>query len=293
MLPAVAQSIIPMEKSYFDESRNRSIPATLWVSSKEEAQPLIIYSHGWNRIDSHEARYRKRWIREILLNEGYNVCSVEHKDDNLHLIGRRAEDIAYVINQLRRDTLLGDYMQSAPMGIMGFSKESATCISTIGGRLRELSVDEDEFTKDLGEKHIGEINAYHNDKSFSIPEIRAAVLLQPGWLRRFDRESLAQITAPVLVLDKKNEESIELCFREWMTANENVKKVDLPGSSHYVLLDEPTERDKCEMPEELYYMLFEEGMECIDRKEVHQTSAEKIVKFFDQHVRCTPFLSSK
>ncbi len=286
MMPLVSQSsTTQIEKSYFNETRNRNIPVTLWLSSEDKAQPLIIYSHGWNRVDSHEARYRKGWIREILLNNGYNVCSIEHKDDNVHLLGRRAEDIAFIIDQLSRSALLGRYVESAPIGIMGFSKGGATCISAIGGKLRELNVDEDEFTKDLGQEHIDKINRYHENRDFSISRVKAAVLLQPGWLRRFDQESLAKVAVPVLALDKINEESVEVCFKKWMSSNENVKKIDLPGQSHFVLLDEPTEFDKRDLPNDLYFTLFEEGMEGVDRKEVHHTSADEIVSFFDKHLK--------
>ncbi|HEV8052327.1 MAG TPA: hypothetical protein VGP47_07525 [Parachlamydiaceae bacterium] len=279
-------TIIQREKLYFDAARERPLDTTFWYDSKNKTRPLIIFSHGWNRTSEPYARFRKQWVRECLIKAGYNYLAIEHRDDNFHFIKRRVQDIAFIIDQLKKDNTFEEYMKTASIGITGFSKGGATALATVGARFRTLNVDEDDFTKyHLGNEVIEILNLEQANKDLSIDGIKAAVLLQPGWILRYSTESLAKINVPVLVLDKENEDPIENCFKQWTQTNDNVKKILLPGNSHFVLLDPPTSNDKNHMPPETYFELFESGMEGVDREEVHRDSARKIVDFFDRHLK--------
>ena len=111
---------------YFDASRDRKIPVAFYYNKSLAftKMPVVIFSHGYGR-NNPDSNLDYNYLLSNLAEKGYFVASIQHEiptDDLVPLEGksqvvrrpnwdRGAENILFVLNQLKRDFTTLNYQK--------------------------------------------------------------------------------------------------------------------------------------------------------------------------------------
>ena len=117
--------------TYFDQTRNRKIPAAIYqpLNQKKLNKIPVIFSHGWGE-NQGGAYFDYSYLTEFLASKGYFVVSIQHElstDEMLAMEGhlkitrkpnweRGAQNIHYVLSKMKRDFPNLDYQKLALIG---------------------------------------------------------------------------------------------------------------------------------------------------------------------------------
>ena len=136
---------------FFDATRNRAIPAELYLPSKEKKAKVAIVSHGYGFNKGGDNRAYS-YLTEALAASGYLVASIQHElptDDLLPLTGvpqvvrrpnweRGATNIYFVLGELRKKFPRANYQRVTLIGhsnggdmSMLFAHQHPTLISKV------------------------------------------------------------------------------------------------------------------------------------------------------------------
>jgi predicted dienelactone hydrolase len=281
------------------------------MASSPTKLPLIVLSHG-----TGGAAMGLAWLAESLAADGYIVAAVNHHgntgaEPTPQLQGTlvwwdRPQDLSVLIDRLLADPQWGARIDTARIGVAGFSIGGYTALASVGARLSRAQWDkfcsdpanapscklppevsskfpegeaERLWTKDQRVRDA----AAHMDDDYRDPRIKAAFAIAPVVGAAVRRESLNAITVPVhIVVGSDDDQAIPSFNAEPMAKCIPNAILDiLPKVSHYSFLPTCNDRGKTYVKE-----LCTDPVG-IDREILHQKIAARAIEFFSQPLRAS------
>ena len=259
------------------------------------AYPLIMLSHGTggNRIS-------QMWLACELASNGYIVAAVDHHGNTLDnkipvnfvKVWDRPMDISFAIDQLLVDAQWASVIDTAHIGMAGFSLGGYTTIGIAGGvldynLLNEFSkTEEGKIEFDLPE--LGDVsslittdiiesgNQKYND--LKDDRISAFVAMAPAIGQGFNRtDQFEQVDQSLLIIGAHSDERtpVHTNAKHYHELINGSQYIELDGEvGHYVFMNEATGGLKRNAP-----IVFQDD-KSINRQDIHQEVSKTIVAFF-------------
>ncbi|QOC24100.1 prolyl oligopeptidase family serine peptidase [Wenzhouxiangella sp. AB-CW3] len=274
------------------------------LSESEDRYPLVLLSHGTGGAGIH-----LMWLATVLAENGYIVAAVNHHGntsagenyapEGFLLWWERTRDLSAVLDHLLEDSEFADRIDPMRVGAAGFSLGGYTVISLAGGLTsleafeafcdgpeRDATCDpQEEFpgapsamAEVLNEPHVQESLAEH-DSSFRDDRFAAVYAIAPALGGAFTELGLMPIVIPVGILGAANDDiaPVETNARHFADHIEGAELHVLEDAGHYSFLSRCTDSGRERL-----------GMFCRDgggsRDDIHQNAADRVVRFFDQHM---------
>jgi predicted dienelactone hydrolase len=262
--------------------------------------PLVLLSHGFGGV----AR-QLTWLGAALARHGVIVVAVDHPGTNgrdgvtaegAYAPWERAGDLKAALDLVLADPVLAPRIDTARIGVAGFSIGGFTGLLEAGGRpdfdrfLRfcdsprrdaicdpqlEFPLDIHEQAQVLAEPAMREISARRTD-DFRDPRVRSAFLIAPAVGQAFDRASLKHIRIPVeIILGESDPIAPPRTNGEYMAGLiPHARLKVLPGVRHYDFLSE--------CGEEGLRMATAYCADAVGRAQTHATTTAEAISFFDR-----------
>lgn len=280
------------------------------AAPRKEPAPLIVLSHG-----TGGSALQMMWLGRRLADAGFMVAAVDHHGNTgaeekpdprgFRMIWERARDLSAVIDSVLADPQFGPLVDEERIAVAGFSLGGYTVLAVAGavldiGRFRAFCAgpdadptcgDQPEFreatdrfeamlAKDpaLAARAMADAGANYRD-----PRVRAVFALAPAPGSALDPASLAAIEIPVYILAGDADVTAPIATNAQVLADAipGARFEPVPGVGHYVFLDVCTEKGN------QYGPLCIDG-EGIDREQVHQGAAVRVIAFFQDSLGFTP-----
>jgi len=266
-------SVEPTSNNFrlLQEARN----APLTPSMKK--LPLIVVSHG-----PKSDRYALTWLQEILAANGYIVAAPDHFGDTIYLHRseeslkqwERPKDITYVIDQVLNDPFFKQHVDPEKIGFIGYLTGGLTGVWLAGGRATQYpmpQVNPQELDDCITQAMLDKIDFTKAQKSYEDKRIKAELLLAPSYGQAFDKNGLARVDIPMLILNLEKNKAAP--------SKENAQYLaDYIKSSGLKILPGDTER--LVFPKKL---CPQKGLETNDR--TLEEIADNTLKFFDKYLK--------
>jgi predicted dienelactone hydrolase len=273
------------------------------ISNAHKHYPFIFLSHGYGGDWSGNS-----WIAELLAAHGFIVGAIDHYGNTHYNMllqwsirpFARAQDISFVLDQLRQDPVWGPKIDINKIGMIGFSQGGAAGLWLAGARAnftdieKELllaGVSKEDFAKlsfadkDQLEKIIANLSYEEANGFFKDDRIKAVFLMAPGLGGEnsyFKPAGLAAITIPVYIIAGAADEIVPIKSNAefFATHINNAQLTILPGNvSHWVFMNRGTELGKKLLP----HLTIDDAS--IDRAAIHKQVGNLAVQFFKQSLR--------
>lgn len=256
--------------------------------------PLVLLSHG-----AMGAAVNYSWIAEALARHGYVVLGVSHFGEspafgpstvnpmNVSHFGDRTRDFGAALAWLLSQPAYASHIDAQRIGLLGHSSGGTTVMMLAGGKFLPADV----FTycrsgtakgdKSCMYPNSGTIDPKQTPEALGRP-VRAVVGLDPALAQGFSAESLASVTAPVLVVGSEQNDFLpyDAHAGRFMQLLPKAERVTLnTGEGHFVYVD------ACNVPIQALGVPLCTDRPGVDRNAVHTQLSEKIVAFFDRTLR--------
>lgn len=268
-----------------DESRDAPL------SNMKDKYPLIVMSHG-NGGD----RFNISWLAEILAANGYIVAAMDHygntwnnKVPELYVKPwERPMDISFVLDEILKNELFKDKINSQKIGFAGYSLGGATGMWIAGaqmGNIPKQKIGEfcsEELPDFVTPELIEQVDFTEAQRSFQDKRIGAVFTMAPalGWL--FDPSSLQNIHIPICIVTTTKDRVVPMENNAKVFAA-TVKKATLKilsgDGDHYVFLNRASLVGK-----RLLAPRFFEDPTNVDRLKIHEDVGKAAVEFFNQNL---------
>ena len=261
--------------------------------------PLIMLSHGTggNRIS-------QMWLACELAAIGYFVASVNHFGntldnkipENFVKVWDRPLDVSFAIDNLLTHSKWKSAIDSAKIGMVGFSLGGYTAIGLAGGvlnynKLKNFSTTEEgenEFILpelgDVSKLITPEIIELGNQeyKNLKDNRISAFVAMAPAIGQGFSSKSqFESVDKTILIIGAQNDERtpIKTNAKHYNNLIDSSKYAELEGKvGHYIFMNEARNGLKRSAP-----IIFKDD-KSVDRKEIHEQVSKTIVEFFNNEL---------
>lgn len=262
--------------------------------------PLILLSHGTggNRIS-------QMWLACELVGKGYIVASVDHYGntfdnkipENFVRIWDRPKDISSVLDQLLLNAFWNSKINTAKIGMVGFSLGGYTAITLAGGRisynyLKEFSKTNEginEFTlPELGNiSHLLTTNIAHEGEKENATlkdnRIKAFLVLAPALGQGYkSKEQFENITSPIMIIGAQGDERtpIKTNAKHYHLLIEESKYMEIEGKvGHYVFMNIAKDELISDAP-----IIFRDDVS-VNRRKVHKNVASVALDFFESTLK--------
>lgn len=283
------------------------------IADEPRPFPLVVLSHG-----TGGASAQLSWLAEALASNGYVVAAANHHGNTaaeerylpqgFALWWERARDVSVVIDALLADPRFGPRIDSARIGVAGFSLGGYTALAVSGAR-----VDRGEWSQYCEENEgapsctlppeapfttadVAAIAANDPDveasvreagRSFRDDRVGAAYAMAPVLGPALVRESLAEVSIPVRIVvgEADAQASPAVTARPVASAIPNAELEVLPDAGHYVFLAE------CGLRGRLLVRGLCADAGGVDRGAVHDRVSADAVAFFNRELGGSPSAS--
>lgn len=262
--------------------------------------PLILISHGTggNRISL-------MWLACELASSGYIVAAVDHWGntldnkipENFVKTWDRPLDISYVLDKLLYDSKFKSNIDTAKIGMAGFSLGGYTTIALAGGNidynlLREFSKTSEgknEFdipelgdvskliTSSIINKGIEYKNKLKDDR------ISAFIAMAPALGQGFNNESqFENINNPILIIGAENDDRapIKTNAKHYHNLIKNSRFINLEGNiGHYIFMNEAKDGLRGAAPQ-----IFKDERD-VNRNSIHNKISNIVIEYFDKELK--------
>lgn len=269
------------------ESRDAPIP------SDQDPLPLVVLSHGYLGD-----RYAHLWLQEILAANGYIVAVPDHFGST-HYMHRpedslkrwdQPKDISLVIENLLKDPFFKGHINPDKIGFIGYAQGGLTGIWLAGGIATNYptpnaaSSPPAELDGGATQKIIDSIDFSKAKKKYEDKRIKAAFLMAPGYGAAFNKEGLACIDIPILIVATEGDTVYPVKENAQYFAD-NIKSSDIKvlrgDGSHTVFLSEEEKTN----PSSPSSSTQDKAPEDLKRLEVHEEVAAMAIKFFNKYLK--------
>jgi predicted dienelactone hydrolase len=256
--------------------------------------PIVLLSHG-----AMGAAVNYSWIAEALARRGYVVLGVSHFGEspafgpstinpiNVSHFGDRTRDFKAGLAYLLSQPGYASHLDADRLGLLGHSSGGTTVMMLAGGKF--LPADIAAYCR---------TEAARGDKSCAYPtagamdpkqapetldlHVSAVVALDPALGMGFNKDSLASVTAPVLVIGSEQNDFLHFDTHagRLMGLLPSAERVTLQGGEgHFVYVD------VCDAPIQALGVPLCKDREGVDRANVHERLSATIAAFFDKTLR--------
>lgn len=190
----------------------------------DKRRPVILFSHGFGG-----AARMMGWFGVPLARAGYVVIAVDHPGNNgvdkmtaagALLWWDRAQDLRAALDAAKADPAIGPHMDTARLGVSGFSAGGFTTLVSAGARVdvnrfmafcqvhptdgvcapqKEFTLTMADAQKTMATPEIAAEVAHAGD-DHTIPGVRAAFAIAPAIVQALPPESLAKMKVPVAII---------------------------------------------------------------------------------------------
>lgn len=238
--------------------------------------PVVLLSHGFGG----SARMMG-WFGTALARAGYVVVAVDHPGNNgtgpITLPGaalwwERAEDLKAAWTAVRKDEGIAAHIESARLGVAGFSAGGFTALVAAGARAdvphyiafchahpddgvcrpqKEAPEITGQTREHVFDDPVLKAQLVHADESHAVPGIKAVFAMSPALVQAIAPASFANIRVPVrfvvgsadIVAAPKTNADVAVA------AIAGARLTSLPGVGHYDFLGLCTEAGRAEVPQ--------------------------------------------
>lgn len=313
---AVGQTTIAL----LDSSRNRPLITEIWYPTEDTTKvnlttespfklpptskdaepiakksPLVLLSHGTggNRIS-------QMWLACELASNGYVVAAVDHYGntfdnkipENFVKVWDRPIDISYVLDELLRTPPFVSIIDTARIGMAGFSLGGYTTIALAGAELNY------EFLKEFSGTEAGKIEfdlpelgdvsplmtpriielGNQEYRSLKDTRISAFVAMAPAIGQGFhDKSQVDRVDKPVLIIGAQQDDRapVHTNARHYSELLDSSEYIELSGQvGHYIFMNEAKNPLKRNAP-----IVFKDHSS-VDRNYLHQEVSNMVLQFF-------------
>ncbi len=256
--------------------------------------PVVLLSHG-----AMGAAVNYSWIAEALARRGYVVLGVSHFGEspafgastispmNVSHFGDRTRDFKAALAYLLSQPAYVSHVDADRIGLLGHSSGGTTVIMLAGGKFLPgdmLAYCRTEAAK--GDKSCAYPTTGGGDMK-QAPEalgrpIRALVGLDPALAQGFSTASLADVTAPTLVIGSEQNDFLHFDAHagRFMDLLPKAERVTLDtGEGHFVYVD------VCDVPIQALGVPLCKDRAGVDRTKVHEQLSATIIAFFDRTLK--------
>jgi predicted dienelactone hydrolase len=262
--------------------------------------PLILLSHGTggNRIS-------QMCLACELVGQGYIVASVDHYGntfdnkipENFVRIWDRPKDISFVLKQLLSDDFWRSKIDTAKIGMVGFSLGGYTALALAGGQisynfLQDFSKTDEgiiEFTlPELGNiSHLLTTSIANDGEKENINlkdnRIKAFIALAPAMGQGYkSKKQFENITSPIMIIGAQGDERtpVQTNANHYHLLIGESKYVELEGKvGHYIFMNVAKDELIRNAP-----IIFKDDIS-VNRKEVHKNVATIVLDFFEDALK--------
>jgi predicted dienelactone hydrolase len=194
------------------------------VFADDKRRPVVLFSHGFGG-----AARMMGWFGTALARAGYVVVAVDHPGNNgldkMTVPGaimpwERVQDLRAALDAAKADPTIGPHLDSARVGVSGFSAGGFTSLVSIGAKVdmnrfqafcrdhptdgvcapqKEFTVTAEDVAHALATPEIAAEFAHAGD-DHTIPGVRAAFAIAPAIVQALPPEGLARIEIPVAII---------------------------------------------------------------------------------------------
>lgn len=317
-------SIGQVTLEFNDEKRKRPVKTEIWYPTMDTTQfnvtseypfklpptskdasivqkrfPLILLSHGTggNRIS-------QMWLACEIASTGYIVAAVNHFGNTLDnkipeyfvKVWHRPLDISFVIDNLLTHSTFSPRIDTAKIGMAGFSLGGYTTIALAGGiidykMLKEYSgtaEGKNEFNVpelgDVSKLITTEIIEEGNGafRYLKDERISAFVAMAPAIGQGFQDESqFSFVNSPVLIIGAENDKRapVNTNAKHYKNLIKSSEYIELEGKAgHYIFMNEAKTGLKRSAPS-----IFKDD-EAVNRRGIHNKVAKIVIDFFDRRL---------
>lgn len=294
----------PAWRPYFVQ---RSFAVAAPLSTQAPRYPLVLLSHGSTSVNLSLA-----WLGAYLAEHGYIAAAVNHHGNTgaegqlltQGFMGQweRAADLSALLDRMLADPKFGSHIDQRRVFAAGHSAGGATVIMLAGGQFSGDEIakfcatgtfpagDSSCEPRQLIEKSIAEIAELRKHdpavqaslaraaRSYRDERIRAVVAMAPAVGPAFTEATLHAITVPVFVVTAKDDAVTPPATNALRYARfiPDARLLTVPGNAnHFTFGSDCTEEGRRAFP------ACRDG-EGLDRTQVHELVAQRVLKFFDQ-----------
>ncbi|MEO1013862.1 MAG: alpha/beta hydrolase [Pseudomonadota bacterium] len=265
------------------------------------AHPLVLLSHG-----TGGSGFQMMWLGRRLAEAGFVAAAVDHHGNTAAeesfdprgflYMWERPQDLSVLIDSVLSDPRFAASVDPDRMGAAGFSLGGYTVVASLGARIdldqfNAFCASEEadatcrpqpeypeamtELEKMIAEDPSLEAKEATRSASYRDPRIRVAAALAPALGQMMTDESLAEISAPLLIItgDADDVTPIATNARRIVDNVEGAVLDVAPGASHYTFLNTCTSRGRRFVP-------ICKDPTGVDRAAAHDAAAARIAAFF-------------
>ncbi len=271
-------------------------------STARSRYPLLMLSHGTGGTAAD-----LDWLGAALAAHGYVVVGVNHPGntalgpltpDGFTLWWERAADVSDVLDAVLADPRLGEHIDAAHIGAVGFSLGGYTVLLLAGARTQlaqfeafcaSPQADAICHPPEIGRMQSGPANASdaaadaaraasreHSGDDYRDRRILAVLAIAPALGEAFDSSSFADVSVPVALLAGEADTTapVDTNIRRIASFLPNASVTLLPGASHYTFLD------ACLPAVTAKLARICEDNPGVDREAVHAQTIDFALRFF-------------
>jgi predicted dienelactone hydrolase len=254
--------------------------------------PLILLSHG-----TGGNRFSLAWLAIFLAKNGYIVAAPDHWGNTYDnkipeyfvRYWERPLDISFLLTHILNDKTLSPYIDSARIGMAGFSFGGYTTLALAGAdldcSLLKKAAETPEGKKEFNVPELGDLRKLIRQipcgivpKTFKDRRIKAFVAMSPAAGLGFQNtEQTRQIKSPVLIIGAESDRiaPVKTNAGFYHKLIHDSDYILLQGKvGHYVFLNVGNEDLKKEAKK--YYL----DDKTVDREKVHMEVENDIIRFF-------------
>lgn len=299
------------------DANNRPIALDLWFPAKGVAEaehnygiskgsvvtgatiagdhlPIVLLSHG-----AMGAAVNYAWIAEPLARRGYVVLGVSHFGEspafgpstinpvNVSHFGDRTRDFKAALAYLLSQPGYASHVDADRLGLLGHSSGGTTVMMLAGGKFQPADIavycrtEAAKGDKSCAYPTVSAMDPKQAPEALDL-HVSAVVALDPALGMGFSKESLAGVTAPVLVIGSEQNDFLHFDTHagRLMGLLPSAERVTLQGGEgHFVYVD------VCDVPIQALGVPLCKDRDGIDRAKVHEQLSATIVTFFDKTLR--------
>ncbi|MEM8980728.1 MAG: alpha/beta fold hydrolase [Pseudomonadota bacterium] len=277
----------------------QSLPTRPDAAPKPGQKPLVLMSHGMFGNARNQA-----WLAQSLVAEGFVVAAVNHPGtttfqrdpDDRRELWRRPQDISQTLDQLLADPTFAPLIDPDRIFMAGHSLGGWTAMTLAGARFEKAALDrfcasdDADLVCELFARWgiaASETDRAAMESDLKDPRIKAIAVFDLGGTQTFSKESLAEITTPLLVYGApRGDEALNLDVesRALVAAlpESNTTYLEPKRLAHFDFLGVCTDMGlailKEEEPQDAY--VCEEGTG--ERRDEHAQIAREVIAFFQK-----------
>jgi len=231
-----------------------------------DPHPLVVMSHG-----TGGAGMQMMWLGRELAAQGFFAAAVDHHGNTaaessydprgFRLSWERARDLSVAIDLLLGDPKFGPQIDSARIGVVGYSLGGYTAVALAGGITdlakfsefcggpeRDATCDpqpeypeaDEDFRRLAGEDAAASESLARESDSYRDERISSFVVLAPALIQAFSPETLKEIDAPFLVISGTSDQVAPAATNADQLLNliPGAHYMEIDGAGHYVFLNE-------------------------------------------------------